>query len=1003
MKPLKSKNIISGVNTTPEVINTDTISSNNKDISFNESQQKAIDSNEKSLVIQAWPGTWKSATLIWITKKLLQEGEMPENIRMITFTKSGVSNLKDRLSSIWWSGVNVSTFHSYALSIIKEYKEYFKERLSPLSDLENFNIGDEPDVNKMRFISSDFDSTYRLKKIYDEMYHSLSALKTNNRNFYILPVKKEINNLKLAGISPEIYPAIIEEQYKTAITNESNRTGKNGKLLSPRKSELESIEKKYARKIELAKIYTKYQENLKSDGKIDFDDIVPLVVDLLSTNNEIASKIKSENKWLLIDEYQDTNNIQEKLAQLSKWEFIRYVWDEKQAIFQFQWASSKNIIDKIQTEPNIDLSDNYRSKTAILDIADSVYRQWIDKIWNSEAISTYKPLKWTSLDVWEVKVVEFKDTFNEDYFIVEKIKSLLSKWANANDIAVIFRNNAHWEGIAKLLQNNWVEYDLSIGASPFSVKSKMSNIIESLCVILTNTVTSQRQLYTSLLPFVDKKELERFFYQLKASKIKIEYPSDLNNILNILWSENNKSYLSTFGNTNSIIDLFISLNGDSAQNSKTMLVSSIVSELSGKIVNDYVGNEFLDDKKFNKELRGLLWFIRDLEKAQESDILSKLLFAREINYPYSHKDDSKSEMEVKNEKKVQLITAHKSKWLEFDTVFVIKNNDKVWNPRKMANFFSDNDKDEMQDLNLYYVSLTRAKNSLFITKWWYSDEWFDKNPFIPDLLPSSVITAKIDKSISPEITPGPEENKEYAEWWKEYLNKVPLSYSALNKYKLSPDEFKINNILWCRDSATLSTLWGTAVHDAINYYNTNDWEVIPDDIVSRFNEYIDSSTVWTIDDKNALKEKFQTKYLNTILDISPSKLSEVKVTSIINGEKIEWYIDKIEVTNDSIIISDYKTGALKSQSEILRPSEYDYKWPIAQLYFYKLLLRNAVSITTENKKVSLPSDRKVVWLFEYLTDDWIEPQYFDLVDTSIEAELETDITQVCNDIRLGKF
>lgn len=942
---------------------------------FNEWQKASINSTEKRLLTQAGAGTGKSATLLGTVDKLLNKDWIPgSDIQMITFTRSWVQNLKDRIKHFTDQEVWINTFHSFALKIIKENKDYFSDMLDPLSDLDNLNWTENLEKKNFRFLVDDFDAVYLIKQIYENKYSELDWLKTSDRNFYLSSIQKEIKNQKLAGIDPATFLKSIDTWKEEAIKEEESRVGKNGKPLWARKSEIEKIDKIYARKKDLAGIYGEYTKTLKSLGKIDFDDVIPSVVKFLKNNPDVATKYSESIKYMLVDEYQDTNKIQEELINVINPEFIRFVGDEKQAIFWFQWATSENILEKIESIPTIPLTENYRSGQLILDFADSVYRNSL------ETTSGYSPVKLTSKTSWEgvVKLVSFNWEYEEAMFIKDKIKSLISKWKAPEDIAVIYRNNSHWAGLAKALSEAWIPFNYSLDGAVFK-KGNTKYVLNTLMLAFKWALVSNKSLYDALVPLSNFDDLEKFFYETNKAGIKIQFNWDIMDFV-----KDANLYLDKYPSVRESLEKLMKLVDISKSGAK---VSDTVNELSKLLNYSFVTKEFLWKEKLDSDLASLSKFIESCEITDNGplSVLKKIFFAQTIEYSTPSK-----EMETSG---VNLITAHKSKWLEFSTVFVIKNNDSIWTPRTIGNFFWSESKNANEDLNLFYVALTRAKDELYLS---YPKNKKGKetamNKLIPmENLPAGVEIIDVDKDMTTTDNPFATSDL-WKTWWEELAGKVKVSYSMLNKFFISPDTFRKEYILWLRDLPTKHTAWGILSHSLIKTRNkwlrtaTNeDLQKQFESELKKYDEYLDEN------DKSEVLAKLP-GFLTQLPELPTQKYSEAKVVSKINGIDIEGYIDWFTIEDWKIVITDYKSGKPKTENDILKTNDYDYKWTIAQLYFYKILLESATSFSYNNTLTKLPSNIVSKGKLIYFWENGIETKEFDLNDIDYENSLKEDIS-----------
>ena len=293
--------------------------------SLNKEQKEAVETVSGPLLVVAGAGSGKTKVLTNRIAYLLEKEVSPYNILAITFTNKAAKEMKDRIVNLVGEKammMQISTFHSFGLRLIRE-------NYNLLNLTNNFSILDSED------------SLSVVKKILKDMNVDPKKYAKNFRN--------RISNLKNDTISPEefIYDARVEED-KT-----------------------------------LAETYKKYQKLLKDNNAVDFDDLLILPLELFK-NKEILSHYQDKFKYILIDEYQDTNEAQYKLVKLlaKKYQNICVVGDSDQSIYGFRGANYRNILNFEKDYPlckKIVLDKNYRSTKEILDVANSIIKNNINR------------------------------------------------------------------------------------------------------------------------------------------------------------------------------------------------------------------------------------------------------------------------------------------------------------------------------------------------------------------------------------------------------------------------------------------------------------------------------------------------------------------------------------------------------------------------------------------------------------------------------------------------
>lgn len=365
---------------------------------LNEKQKEAVLYVNGPLLILAGPGSGKTRVLTYKISYLIEEGyAKPEDILAITFTNKAAKEMKERVYSlIGQRDIQISTFHSFGLRIIKENYKY-------LNMDRNFTILDESDSISM------------IEKIIKEM-----NLDTKQYNPKI--IKYKISNCKSEIISHDEYL----------------KYSKNG---------IEEI---------VQKVYKKYQEKLNTTNCVDFDDLLMMPIILFKSNPEILKYYQEKFKYVFIDEYQDTNEAQYTMSKLisAKHKNICVVGDECQNIYSWRGANYKNILNFEKDYINskiILLEQNYRSTKTILNVANDVIKH------NKERKD--KTLFTDNEYGDKIKYINAYDERDEAVRIVNEIKDL-KKDVSLNEMVVLYRTNAQSQILERTFLENKIPYKI---------------------------------------------------------------------------------------------------------------------------------------------------------------------------------------------------------------------------------------------------------------------------------------------------------------------------------------------------------------------------------------------------------------------------------------------------------------------------------------------------------------------------------------------------------------
>lgn len=394
---------------------------NNYD-TLNPMQREAVFTTEGPLLVLAGAGSGKTRALTHRVAYLIEEkGVKPWNILAITFTNKAAGEMRDRVNSLVEFGADsvwVSTFHSLCVRILRR----FIENLGYTTD---FSIYDSDDVKTL------------MKQIFKDLEVNQKVLKERGVLGVISSAKNEM-------ISPEEF------------------------MLSA-KAEGDS------RLQRIAELYMEYQKRLKKNNALDFDDLLVKTVELFQSKQEVLEYYQDRFRYIMVDEYQDTNTVQFKLVSLlaAKYRNICVVGDDDQSIYRFRGANIRNILSFEETFPGakvIKLEQNYRSTKMILDSANEVIKN-----------NTGRKDKtlWTENEVGERPVFrEFSSSFEEAEWIVRDIVKRGGPW---KDYAILYRTNAQ----SRLFEEKCVAYNLPyrlVGGVNFYQRKEIKDV---LCYLKT--------------------------------------------------------------------------------------------------------------------------------------------------------------------------------------------------------------------------------------------------------------------------------------------------------------------------------------------------------------------------------------------------------------------------------------------------------------------------------------------------------------------------------------
>ena len=598
---------------------------------LNENQRKAAEKIEGPVLILAGAGSGKTRTVTYRIAHMIKEKNIsPLNILALTFTNKAAREMKERAEELIGEensyNLVVSTFHSFAVRILKTYSER-------IGYGRNFNIYDVDDQKSI-----------------------------------ITKIKKEMN------IKDDIAPG--------RIANRISKLKEDG-------VGLDEVSRQLDLKIPANRlfydIYKKYDEVLKANNAMDFSDLL-LNARRLLDDKYVLDIIQNRYQYIVVDEYQDTNNIQYEIINLiaAKYRNICVVGDEDQSIYAFRGANIENILNFEKDYPDaytIKLERNYRSTKRILDTANELIR-------NNKS-SKGKKL-WTDGSEGEkIKIFNAKTPYDEAEFIVKEIKAKSKSGVDYKDMTILYRTNAQSRGLEeKLLEGN-VPYKI-YGGMQFFQRKEIKDILAYLNLL--NNRNDNHNFYRIInVPkrSIGEKTLE------KIAEIANERNIPMLDALQFVDETNIRGAVK-----NTLKDFYNMIQG----------IYLSLDELSVKEVFDEVitKTKYFDSIEDNKEdriknIEELLNSIIELEKRNPHISLADYLDMVSLTA-------STDEME-ENENFVKLMTIHSSKGLEFDYVFIAGMEDGLF----PSCSFESSEEDIEEERRLCYVAVTRAKKELYIS------------------------------------------------------------------------------------------------------------------------------------------------------------------------------------------------------------------------------------------------------------------------------------------------
>lgn len=908
--------------------------------SLNKEQKKAVDSFEDPTMVVAGPGTGKTKILTLRIAKMLEGSVLPENILALTYTTAGVISMREKLLEIIGDRayrVNIFTFHAFCEHIMKEFSFYFKklEGFRVIGDLERVEII-ESIINKNNF--------KHLVSFHDE-FSFLNKIVSG-----ILAIKKE-------GLTPDDFISKLSIWEKDLLSNDDIYYKKDYgeyKKGDLKPSEKEKIDKKILKAQELGEIFKCYQEEIEKLGLYDFSDMIISVKEELEKNKDLKSDVQEKYQYILVDEHQDTNEGQNMILEfltdaphLEGKPNIFTVGDEKQSIYRFQGASAKTFshFQELYKDVGvITLFENYRSTGSILGGSHSL-------IVKSDGMENSINLHSNKNEDEKIHIREFSNYKFELLYVAEEIKKMIDSGVPPSEIAVLYRANKNVIDIKSALDSYKIPYTI-FSKDKILEDKNIINIINILRVIY-NPNDNHHLGKVLFINFLN-------FDSYDVVNILDKYRSDR--------GENKKNVFSIINDENIMKDIGV-------KNTKSfILFTKIIKELKTESMNKSFSDFF---KIFLEKIGYLKYMIASPDGRNQLVKLDKLLdeIKRQIvsrkNYGLSefiyfvdsfgkyNLDINSTDPEIVEG--VSLMTAHGSKGREFEHVYIINVTRKSWEAStgggggiSLPIYQYDGDKED--ERRLFYVAMTRAKNSLSISFSRLDNDGreHEVSEFVNEIDSKYKEEEKMsefeEKNIDKLTLFMKFENQSKSLFDPIYIKQLffkrGLNVTALNNYIECPKKYLYKNLIRIPDTYSSSMDFGSLIHKSLEYFFKEcrreekilDKKVLLEEFNSRLKRL-------NIDEKE--DEKFKSKGILILSDYYDQYHKDwnfkVKVEfgikrkfELNTKENIELTgnIDKIEYIDDNKInLIDYKTG--KPFSEKKKEDKLNYE---RQIIFYHLLL-----------------------------------------------------------------
>ena len=899
---------------------------------LNAKQKEAVETVDGPVMVIAGPGTGKTQILSRrVANILLNHDTSPEEIVCLTYTEAGASEMLDRLEKLLGErgrNVRVSTIHAFCSALILDNPDEFDNETQVISTALRYgmlkDIMDEH-IQEGDILYKNSGDRYSSKGQLLDLYSRMKRQGLSKKRI-THEVDKYLKAIEFSVEGDDLYKKF---KYSRKYTDKKAGVVSHPGDLKPKFDEEKA---KLDKLIYAAEVIDKYAKKLSDKNYFDFDDMLLWTKDLLERNSELQQSVAKGIRYLFVDEFQDTSVIQNELVDLlvqgKERPNIFVVGDDDQSIYRFQGVSATNIEDfSNKYQPvEIVLEENYRSAQIIIDAAKELIcnntnrkEKQLKAAGDNKGYHQKKPT-----------LMEYASESAEMMGVLNNVKELIESGVTPKEIGIIYGRNNYGKKLANLFKKNnipvYIKLEEDLFEDPFFNK---------LYAVLSYLNRPSRHL----------SELRKILY-FDFFNISVDELIDIRNAKNI----------NSIASPDVIeIDRVLEQLRKKILNSKQPLSPIYVLQ---QVIKAFQIDTYMMQSKEKYHLVSVLTALYELMHNEvlmtpELDLtafLDRMIGLKEmkVNLQINHLEGSPDNC-------VNLMTAHGSKGLEFDYVFMVKCNDgkkanEMWpGGENHSSRFSyppsldgkeenETELKKQENRRLFYVGMTRAKKELYLS---YIAEK-RKSKFIDEIGDYILEVETKECDVADQRTPSIIVQKVSDEVRRDIASKFSLSVSTLNSFLKCPLSFYFNKVLKLPSESNEAMIFGSMVHDTLEgVYVTNQGDsqdltpkliASKDEAVKRFNDVFNRES-WKLSSERVRKDDYARGisiidrfysaegYLKPGIvalekNISAIKLGDIKNTNVdlstVANFEINGKIDKIEVDGDILRLIDYKTGNPKS-------------------------------------------------------------------------------------------
>ena len=968
---------------------------------LNEKQRLAVDTIEGPVMVIAGPGTGKTQILASrIGKILLETDAQPGNILCLTYTDAGAMAMRKRLLQFIGPDaykVNLYTFHAFCNDVIQENLSLFeKTALDPVSELEKIQLFKE--------LIDSFPKNHLLKRYRGDVYFEVNNLQSL------------FSNMKKEGWTSKFINQKIDEYLADLPTRDEfiyKRKYKEFNAGDLKKDKMEEEKERMEKLRAAVGEFDHFQQLMRKKNRYDFDDMINWVIKAFEENKNLLASYQEKFQYILVDEYQDTSGTQNKLVELliSYWDKpnVFVVGDDDQSIYRFQGANVENMIDFAgnykENLMTVVLTENYRSTQPILDVSKTVINRNEERLVKKiEGLSkdllssnklinqlTHKPL-----------IQEYDTQRQEMIGIAKQVQTLINQNVLPGRVGIIYKENKYGEELAQYfkLLNIPVYSKRHLNILELPEAQKILLVLKYLASEHDIPYSGDEMLF-EILHFdwfaIPPIEIAKLSMEVAEKRFK----EDKTSIRQLLVEKKNTPAK----------DLF-----SSSLHEGLKKASAIIEQLIADVSNVTLQNVFENiireagvlthimqspDKHWQLQiLTGLFDFVKE-ETHRNASLnlqgfvsLVELMEKEDISLPLVQV--------IGSDKGINLMTAHGSKGLEFEYVFIAGCNAAFWEKKRKPGggyklpdtIFTSKERSSAKkngdskeagtvrmqvspgggDLEgaeelrrLFYVALTRAEQHLYISYSKFKNDGKELEPsmFIAEIQDQHELPVEkviLDAGVLSEFAAlafseaeAPEIEKIEEEFIGRILDKFVMNVTALNNYLKCPLEFYFKNLIRIPSPKNEATEFGSAVHYALEklFRKMQDGKkeqfASKEEFIAGFEWYMERHRESFTKEQYARRMEYGQEVLSNYYDKYINSFNRIVAIErnirnvVIKDVPLKGKLDKLEFDGKSVNVVDYKTGDPdKAIPKTKGPSDKEPNggdyW--RQAVFYKILVDN---------------------------------------------------------------